>query len=121
MSDPQVHGNHEGTEDIAGGQRIHPLLCVLFHWFRPERAVVLRAGDDIDAHLIWRRNVASFAVRVRETPTLLPVLRGSLRVKNIRVGLGPFQYAVPSTGLCILQDVVGVGKKLRFKLVGMLL
>ena len=82
---------------------------------------MLGARDDIDAHLIRRCNIASFAIRVCETAALLPILRGSLRVKNIRVGLRPFQYAVSSTRLCILQDIVGVGEKLRLKLVRVLL
>ena len=42
-------------------------------------------------------------------------------MKNIRVGLRPFQYAVSSTRLCILQDIVGVGEKLGLKLVRVLL
>ena len=82
---------------------------------------MLRAGDHVNTHPIWRCNIASFAVRVRETAAFLPVLRRSLRVKNVRVGLRSFQYAVPSTGLCVLQDIVGVGEKLRLELVGVLL
>ena len=82
---------------------------------------MLGAGDDIDAHLIWRCNIVSFSIRMRETAAFLPVLRRSLRVKNIRVGLGPFQYAVPSTRLCVFQNIVGVGKEFRLELIRVLL
>ena len=97
------------------------MLGIFFYRLRAKRAVVLGTGDDIDAHLIRRCDIASFAVRVRETAAFLPVLRGSLRVKNIRVGLRPFQYAVPPTGLCVFQDIVGVGEEFGLKLVGVLL
>ena len=97
------------------------MLGISFYRLRAKRTVVLRAGDHVNTHPIWRRNIASFAICVRETAALLPVLRGSLRVKNVRVGLRSFQYAVPSTGLCILQDIVGVGEKLGLKLIGVLL
>ena len=58
---------------------------------------------------------------MRQTASLLPVLRRGLRMNDIRVCLWPLQYSIFSAGLGIFQDVVGKGEELGVKLVGVLL
>ena len=82
---------------------------------------MLRAGDHVDAHVVWNAQIVSFAVGVRETAALLPVLRRSLRVENQRIGSRPFKNSIAPARLSIFDDVVSVRKKLGIELIGVLL